>query len=83
MIRELKEALKYLRHMRRMKKEGVQMEKVKSGIKTSEFWVALCGAIIPVLNQHLGLNIPQEVVMTILGLMASYIIGRLIVKKGA
>lgn len=57
------------------------MEKVKTGIKTSEFWLALLGAALPVLNGQLGLNIPTESILTIGGVIVSYIIGRSQVKK--
>lgn len=58
-----------------------KMEKVKAGIKTSEFWVALLAAIIPVVNQHLGLNLPTEAILSIAGIAIAYIFGRSIVKK--
>ena len=45
---------------------------MKSGIKTSEFWVALIAAVLPVLNEKLALNLPAE---SILALIA-YVIGR-------
>ncbi len=57
------------------------MEKVKAGIKTTEFWLALLGAIIPVLNQYLGLNLPSAAILGITGIIISYIFGRSIVKK--
>lgn len=60
----------------------VEMEKVKAGIKTSEFWLALLAAILPVLNQHLGLNLPTEAILSIAGIAISYILGRSWVKKG-
>lgn len=57
------------------------MSKVKAGIKTSEFWVAAIGALIPVINQHLGLNIPTEAVLGIVAIVISYIAGRSYVKS--
>lgn len=59
----------------------VKMEKVKAGIKTSEFWLALLAAIIPVVNQHLGLNLPTEAVLAVAGIAIAYIFGRSLVKK--
>ena len=53
---------------------------MKAGVKTSEFWVAILGAILPVLNSQLGLHIPTDQVMTILGLLASYVVSRSVVK---
>lgn len=57
--------------------------KVKSGLRTSEFWLALLGSLIPVLNGHLGLSIPSEGVMAVAGVIVSYVIGRSAVKRGA
>lgn len=57
------------------------MEKVKAGIKTSEFWLALIGAIIPVANQYLGMNLPTETILSISGIVISYILGRSYVKS--
>ena len=57
------------------------MKRIKAGIKTSEFWLALIGAIIPVVNIHMDLNIPTEAVLTITGIIISYIFGRSIVKR--
>ena len=42
------------------------------GVKTSEFWVAIASAVIPILNSTFGWGIPME---TVLGLVA-YILGR-------
>jgi ketopantoate hydroxymethyltransferase len=57
------------------------MGKVKSGLKTTEFYLALLGAAIPVVNTHLGLNLPSGAVLGIAGIIVSYILGRSIVKK--
>lgn len=59
------------------------MSKVKSGVKTSEFWFALLGAVLPVLNGHLGLSIPTESILTVGGVIGSYVVGRSMVKKAA
>lgn len=59
------------------------MDKVKSGIKTSEFWLALIAAIIPVLNAHLGLNIPTDAVIAIASVVITYILSRLKLKSTA
>ncbi len=61
-------------------KEDV-MGKVKSGVRSSEFYLALFGALIPVLNTHLGLAIPVEGVLGIAGVIVSYIIARTVVKR--
>lgn len=57
------------------------MEKVKAGIKTSEFWLALLAATLPVVNQHLGLNLPGEAILAVAGIAISYIFGRSMVKR--
>ena len=52
------------------------MEKAKAGIKTSEFWLSLIGAIIPVLNASLGLAIPIEGILSISGVIIAYVFAR-------
>jgi len=49
---------------------------MKNGLKTTEFWVAIATAILPVINKYMELNLPVE---TIAGLI-SYILGRSLVK---
>ena len=44
----------------------------KAGYKTTEFWVAIAGAAIPILNKVFALNIPEEAVYT----LVAYIVGR-------
>lgn len=61
--------------------EEAMMEKVKSGLRTSEFYMAIIGAMLPVLNSHLGLNVPVGGIMSIAGVVVSYIISRTVVKK--
>ena len=56
-------------------------EKAKAGVKSSEFYVALIGAIIPVLNTHLGYAIPVEGTLALAAVVITYIIGRTVVKK--
>jgi hypothetical protein len=56
---------------------------MKSGHKTSEFYVALTGAIVPVVNDAFGLNINPISIASIIGMCASYIISRTVVKKGS
>ena len=54
---------------------------VKSGLKSTEFYVAIIAALIPVMNTHLGLHIPVEGVLSIAGVVVSYIISRTVIKK--
>jgi len=82
MISEIKEMLKYWKYLRKTRKE-LEMDKIKSGIKTSEFWLALVAAVIMVFNEQLGLNLPKEAIMSIMAMVISYIFGRSIIKKNA
>jgi len=58
------------------KERRSQMEK-KKGIRTSEFWVAIIVAIVAVLNEKLGMNIPVEMVGYAVQVVSVYIISRL------
>lgn len=59
----------------------MEKKSIKSGLRTSEFWLALLGAVMPVFNGQLGLNIPVESILSIAGVISSYIIGRSVVKR--
>lgn len=52
----------------------------RSGIRTSEFWLAVVGAFVMIANRGLGLDLPEETIMSIAGVVASYIFGRTAVK---
>ena len=82
MIKEMKDLYRYYKYLRKTNKE-VEMEKIKTGIKTTEFWLALITAIITVLNEQIGLNLPKEAIISIIAMVISYIFGRSIVKKNA
>lgn len=82
MIKEMKDLYRYYKYLRKTNKE-VEMEKIKTGIKTTEFWLALITAIITVINEQLGLNLPKEAIISIIAMVISYIFGRSIVKKNA
>ena len=62
-----------------MKEE--QMEKAKAGVRSSEFYLAMLGAMLPVMNTYLGLAIPVEGILSIAGVIVSYIISRTVVKR--
>lgn len=53
---------------------------MKSGIKTSEFWMAVVGAGLLVLNKGLGLDIPEETVNNFAYMVISYVFGRSVIK---
>ena len=61
----------------------VDMNQVKAGLKTSEFWIAILAAIIPVLNQNLGLHIPIGAIMTVGTVAITYILNRMHIKTTA
>ena len=44
--------------------------------KSRKFWMVIIGALITVLNEGLGLNLPREALITIGGLIVSYVIGQ-------
>lgn len=56
------------------------MEKLKAGIKTSEFWVTLVGAGLMITNQGLGLGIDEPTVLAFAAMVVSYVLGRSVVK---
>lgn len=56
---------------------------MKNGIKTTEFWLALIATIITFLNEQLGFNLPKEAILTIAGIIISYILSRTVVKVNA
>ncbi len=44
-------------------------------IKSRKFWMAVVGAGLVVANEGLGLNLPEESVLTVAGLLIAYILG--------
>lgn len=44
----------------------------KTGYKTTEFWAAIVGAAIPILNKLFELDIPEDAIYTLI----AYIIAR-------
>lgn len=63
-----------------MPEEIPTAEPVK-GWKTSEFWVLVAGSLVAILNKAFDWNIPNETVISIIGGISAYIIGRSLVKK--
>ena len=63
------------------KEDAKQMKKAKAGMRSSEFYLALLGAALPVLNTHLGMQIPVSGVMSIAGVVISYILSRTVIKR--
>lgn len=57
------------------------MNRIKTGVKTTEFWTTVGAAIIMVFNQGLGFNLPSDQLMSLAGVVMSYCLGRSIVKK--
>jgi hypothetical protein len=50
-------------------------------LKSRKFFVAIVTALLIVLNQGLGLNLPEESVLTLAGVAATYIFGQSMVDK--
>lgn len=57
---------------------------MKSGIKTTEFWLTAATAVVTVLNASglLPFAIPQETVLQIVGTVAAYVLSRGVAKIG-
>lgn len=53
----------------------------KSGYKTTEFWLALLGANLPVVNTLFNLDIPIDSLLASIGAIATYIFGRTVTKR--
>jgi uncharacterized membrane protein len=47
--------------------------KVPSALKSRKFWMAIAGALLPVLNEQLGLGISQETLTMALLMLGSFI----------
>lgn len=56
---------------------------MKSGTKTSEFYLAVASILTTILNEKLGLNIDPVALASVMGVVAAYIYGRSVVKKNA
>lgn len=54
--------------------------KIKAGLKSTEFYIAIIGAIIPVINKTFGLELDPGTIMSIAGVCVSYIASRAHVK---
>lgn len=59
------------------------MSQLTPGIKTTEFWLTLFGANIPIISSLFGLNLPVEGILAAVGTIISYIAGRTVTKKRA
>jgi len=44
-------------------------------LKSRKFWLAVASALFIILNEGLGLNVPEESVAYIAGIVAAYIVG--------
>jgi hypothetical protein len=49
---------------------------MKKGWKTSEFWVAVIGGLLPILKEHILPSLPSEIIYPLI----AYILGRCFVK---
>lgn len=53
---------------------------MKEGIYTTEFWLGLIAVLINYLNGTLGLHIPTEAVVSVSGVVITYILSRTFLK---
>jgi len=53
----------------------------KPGYKTTEFWATAIAAVIPLLNQAFGWNMPTEAIVAVAGSVAAYALSRGTAKK--
>lgn len=54
--------------------------RVKKGLKSSEFYVACVGALIPVINKTFNLELDPNTIMSMIAMCITYIGGRSHVK---
>jgi len=54
---------------------------IKPGWKTSEFWVMLAGGVLLAVQKHILPDLPVESILAVGAVLASYVIGRSLVKK--
>lgn len=50
-------------------------------LRSRKFWLAILAAILPVVNQELGINLPSEVILGIFGVLLAYIFGESLVDR--
>ena len=55
-----------------IQKIGRQFDKFKS----KKFWLALVAVVVPAINSAFGLNIPVEIVVSVLGFIMTMIFGK-------
>ena len=48
---------------------------MSSKLKSRKFWIAVAGAIILVLTEGLGVDIPREAILSFIGILIAYILG--------
>jgi len=46
-----------------------------NALKSTKFWLAIIGAVIPVINNEFGVNLDSSTILGILGLFATAIAG--------
>lgn len=52
---------------------------IKAGYKTTEFWLAVAGAVLPIAFPRL----PWSTILTVGGVVVTYVLGRSVVKAAA
>ena len=68
--------LKYIAEYARKGVKEMADTSSKKGIKSSEMWVGLIGVILTYLNSQLELNMPVSSIVSIAGIVISYIASR-------
>ena len=75
-------AIKYVaEYSKKAVSKMVEIKSNKRGIWTTEFIVAIIGAVIPILNTQLSWNIPTAEVISILTMLLGYIFNRMRLKE--
>ncbi len=52
------------------------MKEKPSKLKSRKLWIAVVTALLVVVNEGLGFNIPREPILVVAGIVISYIIGQ-------
>lgn len=55
---------------------------MKQLLKSKKFLVSLSGVLFVLLNKTLGLAVPEETVLQVVGLLAAYVVGQGFADKG-
>ncbi|WP_231956026.1 hypothetical protein [Aneurinibacillus soli] len=62
--------------MRSEKHQAERGKPIMEKLKSRKFWMAIVTAGLVIANNRLGLNIPEESIMSIAGVVVAYILGQ-------